>query len=136
MYINETSIRVRYAETDKMGYVYYGNYATYFEVGRVEWLRSLGLTYKGMEEGGVMMPVLECFMKYIRPARYDEVLTIKTFVPVLPYIRMKFFHEILNEKGELIHKGETTLVFVDMASGKPRTAPEYLLEKARIALES
>jgi acyl-CoA thioester hydrolase len=136
MYVNETIIRVRYAETDQMGYVYYGNYATYFEIGRVEWLRELGLTYKSMEEGGVMMPVLECHMKYIRPARYDEALMVKTFVPELPGTRMKFMHEIHNERDELIHKGETTLVFVNMNTGKPIQAPEYLTAKVKSAIHN
>ncbi len=130
MYIQDTQVRVRYAETDQMGYVYYGNYPTYFEVGRVESLRSLGMTYRALEESGVMMPVLDCFMKYIKPARYDDLIHIKTIVPELPGIRMKFLYELTVE-DTLIHKGETTLVFVDMKTFKPRSAPEPMLEKLR-----
>jgi acyl-CoA thioester hydrolase len=128
MFTHETQIRVRYAETDQMGYVYYGNYAMYYEVARVEALRSLGLTYKNMEASGVMMPVLENRSKYIRPARYDDLLTIKVKVSKFPSSRMHFEYEVFNEENTLLNIGETTLVFVDMQSGKPCHAPEYMLK--------
>jgi acyl-CoA thioester hydrolase len=130
MYQHETQLRVRYAETDQMGYVYYGNYTQYFEVGRVEALRSLGMTYKQLEESGVMMPVLECHLKYIKPARYDDSLLLRTIVPELPGIRMRFLYELYRE-SVLLHKGETTLVFVDKNTMRPCQAPESLLALLR-----
>jgi len=124
----ETNIRVRYAETDQMGYVYYGNYATYYEVARVEFLRSLGFSYKLLETQGVMMPVLENKSKYIRPAKYDDLLTIKVMLNKIPVNRMTFEYEIFNEAGKLINTGETVLAFVDMNSGKACNAPESILK--------
>jgi len=115
MYTHTTKIRVRYGETDQMGYVYYGNYAEYYEVARVEMLRSLGMDYVGMESAGVMMPVLELNCKYIKPALYDQEITIKTTIHDLPGVRIHFKYELSNPAGELINIGTTTLVFVDMA---------------------
>lgn len=112
-------IRVRYSETDQMGYVYYGNYASYYEVARVEMLRSLGTSYREMEESGIMMPVLELKCKYIKPAYYDEELTITVKILEKPQTRIKFLYEIFNEKEELINIGETTLVFVDIKRNRP-----------------
>jgi len=126
MYIAETQLRVRYAETDQMGYVYYGHYAAYYEVGRVEALRKLGFSYRQLEDMGIMMPVLESKIRYLKPARYDELLTIKVIIPVMPAVKMNFTYEITNEKKELINKGETTLVFIDMAKNKPRRLPEIM----------
>ena len=113
MYTNEIQIRVRYAETDRMGYVYYGHYAAYFEVARVEMLRSLGFSYKKLEDEGVILPVLDYNIKYIRPGYYDDLLTIKTTIKELPTARMRFNYETFNEKKELINIAETTLVFVN-----------------------
>lgn len=121
-----TNLRVRYAETDQMGYVYYGNYAMYYEVARVEALRGLGLRYKTLEESGIMMPVLEIKSKYLRPARYDDQLTIKLTIREMPTKRMIFHYEIFNEADKLINVGETTLVFVEMANGKPCQAPDSI----------
>jgi acyl-CoA thioester hydrolase len=129
MYVHETQIRVRYAETDQMSYVYNGAYAEYLEVGRVEALRALGIIYKQLELEGVMMPVLEMNIKYFRPARYDDVLTVKTIITEVPEKRVQFEYEISNEKNVLISKAKTTLVFVDMESGKPIVAPLFILEK-------
>ena len=126
MYIAETQLRVRYAETDQMGYVYYGHYAAYYEVGRVEALRKLGFSYRQLEDMGIMMPVLESKIRYLKPARYDELLTIKVIIPVMPAVKMNFTYEITNEKKELINNGETTLVFIDMAKNKPRRLPEIM----------
>ena len=123
MYQHNLQIRVRYADTDQMGYVYYGNYAAYYEAGRVEALRALGLTYKKLEEDGVMMPVLENHSKYIAPARYDELLTLRTIIKDKPGVRITFNYEIYNEGKKLIHKGQTLLVFVNMASGRPCRIP-------------
>ena len=124
MYISETHIRVRYGETDQMGYVYYGNYASYFEVARVESLRQLGLTYKELEEMGVMMPVLENKSRYLSPALYDDLLKIVTTIRVKPSVRIAFEYEIFNGQGKLIHQGETLLAFVQKNSGRPCRPPE------------
>ncbi len=129
MFEFETSLRVRYADTDQMGYVYYGNYASYFEVARTEMLRSLGLTYRGMEQDGVMMPVLEMKSKYIKPALYDEVLKIKVTIHQKPSVRIIFVYELFNENNDLIHIGETTLVFVNIEKNKPCLAPKNFMEK-------
>lgn len=126
MYQHQHQVRVRYADTDQMGYVYYGNYAAYYETGRVEALRALGLTYRELEESGVMMPVLENHSKYIAPALYDELLTVTTTIKAKPAVRIAFHYEIHNEAGSLIHKGETLLVFVNMASKRPCTMPENM----------
>lgn len=131
MFVSETQIRVRYAETDQMGYVYYGNYATYFEVARVEALRQMGLSYKMFEDMGTMMPVLQLNCKYHKPARYDDLLTIRTSIKQLPGVRIHFFYEVINEAGVLLHEGETTLVFVSMASMRPCACPNVLLEKLK-----
>lgn len=124
MYISETSVRVRYSETDQMGYVYYGNYAAYFEVARVESLRQLGMTYRELEEMGIMMPVLENKSKFIAPALYDDELKIVTTIREKPGVRIRFEYEISNAKGQLIHQGETLLVFVNKKTGKPCRPPE------------
>lgn len=131
MYISETTLRVRYAETDRMGYAYYGNYLQYFEVGRVEALRQLGMSYRSMEEQGVMLPVIECSVKYFKPAYYDDLLTVKTTIPEIPKTRILFQYEIYNEKKELLNKGETTLVFVNTQTSKPCMAPGYFLERIK-----
>jgi len=126
MYKSETFVRVRYGETDQMGYLYYGNYAAYYEVARVESLRQLGLTYRAIEENGVMMPVLENHSKYLAPARYDELIKIETVVRERPGIRIRFEYEFFNEENKLIHQGETLLVFVNMKTNRPCRAPVEL----------
>jgi len=118
MYISETKIRVRYGETDQMGYVYYGYYAMYYEVARVESLRQLGLTYKELEERGILMPVAENYSKYIRPALYDEQLRIVTHVREKPRATITFEYEIFNEEEVLIHKGKTKLVFLNKKTNR------------------
>ncbi len=132
MFVYTTKIRVRYAETDQMGYMYYGNYAQYYEVGRVEMLRSLGMTYRSMEESGVMMPVLELRSKYIKPAFYDEEITVKVILESLPEKRIVFKYELYNEADDLINIGETTLVFVNMSTKKPCHAPQDFLNKIQV----
>jgi acyl-CoA thioester hydrolase len=126
MYTSETTIRVRYGETDQMGYVYYGFYAMYYEVGRVESLRQLGLTYRELEEMGVMMPVLENKSKYLAAAKYDDLLRVVTTLREKPGVRIKFEYEIFNEAKKLIHQGETMLVFIDKKTGKPCRPPEAM----------
>ncbi len=125
MFSLSVEIRVRYAETDQMGYVYYGNYATYFEVARVEAMRSLGISYKELEARGVMMPVLEYKSKYIRPAKYDDLLKVTVNIKQKPTTRILFDYEVHNEEGTLLNVGETTLVFIDTSTGKPCKAPDY-----------
>ena len=130
MFQAEVNIRVRYSETDQMGYVYYGNFAAYFEVARTEAFRQLGISYKEMEAEGIIMPVLEMHTKYIRPARYDDFLTIKVMVKNKPAgTRILFEYEVYNEAAVLLTVGSTTLVFVNVKSGRPIPLPENLLNK-------
>lgn len=126
MFVAETQMRVRYGETDRMGYAYYGNYAEYIEVGRVEALRELGFSYKELEDSGVILPVLEYWSKFIRPAVYDDLLTIRTMIKELPETRFPFEYEVLNQEGTLLNKATTTLVFVDRNSGRPSKCPDEL----------
>ena len=119
----DTKIRVRYAETDRMGYVYYGNYATYFEVARTEMLRSLGFTYKEWEDSGIILPVREMHIRYFAPAIYDDLLTVRTIIRELPAARISFHHEVYNEKGEKLCAGNLDLVFVNSETGRPTRAP-------------
>jgi acyl-CoA thioester hydrolase len=128
MFTSETFLRVRYAETDPMGFAYYGYYAMYYEVARVESLRKLGMTYKELEEQGTMLPVLENNSKFYFPASYDEELKIVTYVRTKPAVRMKFEYDIFNSAGTLIHQGETWLVFVSKATGKPCRPPAVFLK--------
>jgi acyl-CoA thioester hydrolase len=127
MMISETKLRVRYAETDQMGFVYYGNYAQYYEVARADAMRQLGMTYREMEEKGVVMPIVTMTVKYIRPARYDDLLTVKTTIKEIPSSRMHFFYEIYNETGILLNQGETVLAFIKPETGRPCPAPDWFL---------
>lgn len=114
MYIAETQIRVRYGETDQMGFLYYGNYALYYEVGRAEAIRRLGFTYRELEELGIHMPVVELHSQYLRPALYDDLITVRTILKELPSgPKVQFHSELYNEAGALLNKGITTLVFYD-----------------------
>lgn len=126
-----TKIRVRYGETDQMGYVYYGNYAEFYEVARVEMMRSLGMTYKSMEDQGVMMPVVELHCKYLKPALYDQEISIRVFITEMPRARMHFKYELTNEDGELINTGETLLVFVNMKTNRICFIPTELANKLK-----
>lgn len=128
MFQSEVQIRVRYSETDQMGYVYYGNFATYYEVARTEAFRQLGISYKALEAEGLIMPVLEMRTKYLRPARYDDLLTVKVQVQNKPQgTRITFHYEVLNEAQVLLNVGETTLVFVDVKTGRPIGLPPSIL---------
>ncbi|MGV3764228.1 acyl-CoA thioesterase [Parapedobacter sp.] len=129
MYTFETTVRVRYAETDQMGYVYYGNYAAFYEVGRVELFRSLGFSYKALEDSGVMMPVLELHSRFLKPSRYDEEITVRTHLKEKPGVKIRFEYELFNQQGELLNTGSTTLVFVDMKRNKPCMAPGDFMER-------
>lgn len=128
MFVKETRIRVRYAETDQMGFVYYGNYAQYFEVARVEALRELGISYKSLEESGIMMPVVHLNINYLKPIFYDDELRILTIVKKMPKVRMEFNYEIYNHNNVLVSSGETTLVFVDKKTMKPCHCPKWFLD--------
>ena len=132
MFVHSTKIRVRYADTDQMGYMYYGKYAEFYEVGRVEMLRSLGLTYKAMEDSGIIMPVTELKCKYIKPAFYDDEITVKVIMEKMPSVRIHFRYELSNEKHELINFGETTLVFISQENKRPCLAPEDFLNKLNV----
>lgn len=131
MFEHTTKLRVRYAETDQMGYMYYGNYAQFYEVGRVEMLRSLGLSYSGMEQAGIKMPVLELHCKYLKPALYDEQITIKVIMEKMPGIRIHFKYELFNERQELINTGETLLVFINMQTNRPCLPPHGFIDKLK-----
>jgi acyl-CoA thioester hydrolase len=126
MYKSETTVRVRYGETDQMGYVYYGIYAMYYEVARVESLRQLGLTYREIEAMGIIMPVLENRSRYLAPGRYDEELRIVTTLREKPSVRIKFEYEIFNAENTLIHQGETSLAFVDKLTNRPCRPPDAM----------
>jgi acyl-CoA thioester hydrolase len=127
MYESTTQLRVRYAETDQMNVVYYGNYAQYFEVGRVESIRQLGFTYKDIEESGLIMPVVEFHTRYLRPATYDELLTIKTQVRELPVsYRIEFFQDVYNEQHRLLAAGRVILYFLEKGTWKKTSIPTPL----------
>lgn len=126
---NEISFHVRYAETDQMGYVYYGNYAQYLEMGRVAWLRSLGISYKTMEEKGVMLPVVSMRIDFKKPALYDDLLTVRSTLKKIPSVKIEFDYEIFNEKNELLVTANTVLAFIDMKTKRPVACPDYVLEK-------
>lgn len=126
MKTHEFNVRVRYSETDQMGVVYHGNYAQYFEMGRVEWLRNIGISYKWMEENGVMLPVVSLNINYKKPARYDDLLTVKTIFKSQTSAKIEFDYEIYNEQNELLTIGNSILVFVNMKTGRPMAAPDYV----------
>ena len=131
MNFHEFKVRVRYSETDQMAVVYHGNYAQYFEMGRVEWLRNLGVSYKSMEEEGVMLPVVSLTMNYKKPARYDDLLTVRTILKKQESVKIEFDYEIKNEAGELLTTGNSILVFVNMKTGRPTLPPQYILDKLK-----
>jgi acyl-CoA thioester hydrolase len=126
---HQYEVRVRYSETDQMGIVYHGNYAQYFEMGRVEWLRNLGLSYKWMEENGIMLPVVSLNINYKKPARYDDLLIVKTIFKSQSSVKIEFDYEIYNESQELLTIANSVLVFVDMKTGRPTQPPGYVNEK-------
>lgn len=125
---HSVNLRVRYAETDAMNFVYYGNYASYFEVARVELMRELGLSYRAIEEMGIWMPVIDYHIQYLKPAQYDDEITVKVKVTSLPSAKMIFQYESF-VNGSIINRAETTLVFVDAKTKKPLRCPQILLEK-------
>ncbi len=126
-----TGIRVRYYDTDQMGIVYYGNYARFYEIGRVELMRHIGMDYKDLEADGIGMPVYDMSTRFIRPARYDDLLTVRVTVAQMPTTRMVFQYEVFNQHGDLLNTGSTTLVFVRSATGRPCPVPPELAVLAK-----
>ena len=120
--------RVRYSETDQMGVVYHGNYAQFFEIGRTEWLRSLGVTYKDMEMNGIILPVVSLNLIFIKSALYDDILTIHTYLKKEPMVKIEFNYEIKNQLDELICTGSSVLAFINSKNMKPTRCPDYLLK--------
>lgn len=126
---DEIVLRVRYGETDQMGVVYHGNYAQYFEIGRVEWLRKFGVSYKQMEEEGLMLPVISLNTEFKKPARYDDLIKVETRLVKLPSAKIEFEYKITNQAGEILTRGNTVLVFMDVIKNRPTRCPKYLLDK-------
>ena len=124
-----TNVKVRYAETDQMGVVYHGNYAQYLEIARIDWLDAIGISYKKMEEEGVMLPVYELKLRFKKSAKFDDVLSIHTKLKEKPGVRIEFEYQIFNQDDELLTEAETTLIFMDIARNKPIKCPPYVLEK-------
>jgi len=132
MYTFKFKHRIRYADTDQMGYAYYGNYPKYYEIGRVETIRSLGFSYKDFEtKMGVMLPALNLESRYIKPAFYDDLLTIETQIREMPSKMVTFYCNIYNEDGELINKGNVKLFFINMDTGKRVSAPQILVNSLK-----
>ena len=125
---SSTKTRVRYSETDQMGVVYHGNYAQFFEMGRTEWLRSLGVTYKDMEINGIILPVVSLNLTFIKSALYDDILTIHTFLKREPMVKIEFNYEFKNQLDELICTGSSVLAFMNSKNMKPTRCPDYLLK--------
>ncbi|GAB2641820.1 thioesterase family protein [Emticicia sediminis] len=129
MYSFDYDYRIRYADIDQMGYMYYGNYAKLYEIGRVEALRSLGLRYRDLEETGIIMPVYENKSRFISPAKYDDLVTIRVIIKELPKVRIVFNYEIYDEQQTLLHTGETTLVFVRTSNNRIATCPKEISDR-------
>lgn len=129
MIVTETKIRIYYQDTDQMGVVYYGNYARYYEIGRTEMIRDLGFTYKKMEELGIMLPARSLKINYLKPAHYDDLLTVRTIVDTIPKVKFPIKSEIYNEKGELINSGEVVLVFYNALTNRPVGAPKFFIDE-------
>jgi acyl-CoA thioester hydrolase len=128
MKTHQVDIRVRYGETDQMGVVYHGSYVPYFEIGRVEWLRNKGISYKTLEENGIALPIVSMTLNYKKPARYDDLITVKTTFKKYSGVKIEFDCEIWSEQNELLTTAYFLLVFIDMKTGKPIEPPKYLLE--------
>ena len=131
MYSFETKLRVRYGETDQMGFAYYGVYAQYYEVGRVELLRSIGISYKNIEAMGFALPVVNLNINYKKPAFYDDKLTIETIIRAIPSVKIIFDYKTFNEDGDLLNTGEVTLVFINKKTRKPCPAPDVIINKLK-----
>ena len=127
-----TNIRVRYGETDQMGVVYHGNYATFFEVARTEWLRNVGVSYNDLENRGIILPVISLSFNFIKPAKYDDILIISVFLKKNPLVKIEFDYEIVNQNKEKISTGNSVLAFMDRKTNKPTKCPNYILEKLNL----
>jgi acyl-CoA thioester hydrolase len=125
---HNVEVRVRYGETDQMGVVYHGSYIPYFEIGRVEWLRNKGVSYKSLEESGVALPIVSMQLNYKKPARYDDLLVVNTKLRKYSGVKIEFDCEIRNETQELLTTAHFILVFIDTISGKPTVPPQYILD--------
>ena len=125
---DEIQIRVRYGETDQMGVVYHGNYTLYLEIGRIEWLRKLGISYKKMEESGIMLPVVSMSLNFKKSARYDDLINVKTQLKNPPTAKIEFDYEITSENNEVIALANVVLAFIDMKTNRPVRAPQYILD--------
>lgn len=126
-----SSISVRYAETDQMGVVHHGNYAQYLELARIEWLEQFGLSYKKMEDDGIMLPVYEMHFKFSRPAKFGDTLVVETILREMPRAKITFDYTIRNQENELLTKASSVLVFMDANSKRPIKCPDYILEKLK-----
>ncbi|MGX1929144.1 acyl-CoA thioesterase [Flagellimonas sp. 2504JD4-2] len=126
---NLFSFRVRYAETDQMGVVHHGNYAQYLEMGRIEWLRSIGTSYRRMEENGIILPVISLQVNYKKSALFDDLLTVETTIKKPPLVKIEFDYKIYNERNELLATANTVLAFMDKKTNKPMKCPQDILEK-------
>lgn len=131
MLANEISFRIRYGETDQMGVVYHGNYPQFLEMGRISWLRSLDLSYKKMEANGIMLPVVSLEMKFIKPALFDDLITVKTNLKSLPMVRIEFDYVVTNQNNEILLKASTVLAFMDSSKNRPIKCPDYILKKLK-----
>lgn len=129
---DEIQFRVRYGETDQMGVVYHGNYAQYFEIGRTEWLRKMGFSYRQMEEEGIMLPVISLSINYKKSACYDDLIKVKTKLVKKPTAKIEFDYEILNENDEILTTGNSVLVFMDIHKNRPTRCPGYILDQLQI----
>lgn len=129
MLTHSFSFRIRYAETDQMGVVHHGNYAQFFELGRTEWLRNLGVTYKDMEKTGILLPVISLSCNFKQSAYYDELLTVKTILVKQPAVKIEFDYEISNEQNEILTTGNTILAFINASTKRPMRCPDYILKK-------
>ncbi|TRW99793.1 acyl-CoA thioesterase [Flavobacterium gawalongense] len=125
---HKIDVRVRYSETDQMGVVYHGNYVPYFEIGRVEWLRNKGISYKSMEESGIALPIVSMNINYKKSARYDELLTVHTTFKSQSSVKIEFDCVIYNESDELLTTAQFILVFVSLKTGRPTAPPDYILD--------
>jgi acyl-CoA thioester hydrolase len=129
MYTSDMQVRVRYGETDKMGFVYYGIYPLYYEIGRTELMREFDLPYKEIEDMGIILPVKTLDIKYHKAAKYDDLLTIKTSIKEIPGVRITFYYEIYNDNNELLNEGTTMLIFVNEKTQRPMKAPDILIKQ-------
>lgn len=127
----DVQLRVRYAETDKMGYVYYGNYLIYYEVARTEFLRLFGFSYKQFEDDGYLLPVAKASLNYLKPAKYDDLLKVRIYHKYFHEIKIEYDYEVYNQDNQLINTGNTLLIFVDEKTRRPKQGPKYYTQKLK-----